>query len=400
RYPVKFVALSVFCFPLLAAFAVTWLTQPLPGEGLRARAALGWSAGLWSAAALAIVAFALWRPAPDESTTVTLTNGLERVLFLLLFLGGLMLSSRRLSPAKRAGLSVVLLLVLGLDTLTHVPRQNATIPNRGYGAMPLGLNSIPRVGESRAMISPQMEAFLSHAATPNPLDCYTGARHSLYMDCNLLDGIPCVGGFYPMNLREEAEVRSLFSASTTFPSGLADFLSIAQISSPDKLWEWSARDSYQPWASAGQKAVFAKPAETLAGLAAAGFNPRTTVFLPLEACGLIQATNAVKAQVVASRWSPQQTDLSVHAAEPALVVLAQCFYPAWKAYVDGQPARLWRANHAFEAVEIPAGDHQLELRYEDTGFHVGLVISVVTILGCGVMWWLAWARRQKFGAQG
>ena len=41
------------------------------------------------------------------------------------------------------------------------------------------------------------------------------------------------------------------------------------------------------------------------------------------------------------------------ADQPSLVVAAQTFYPCWKASVDGQPARLWRANYAFQAVQVP-----------------------------------------------
>ncbi len=49
----------------------------------------------------------------------------------------------------------------------------------------------------------------------------------------------------------------------------------------------------------------------------------------------------------------------------SLVVISQTYYPAWKAYVDGRPAKLWRANYAFQALEVPAGRHHIRLAYED-----------------------------------
>jgi uncharacterized membrane protein YfhO len=68
-----------------------------------------------------------------------------------------------------------------------------------------------------------------------------------------------------------------------------------------------------------------------------------------------------------------------------MVVVAQAFYHPWRAYVDGAPVRLWRANYAFQAVEVPAGRHRLELVYEDKTFRAGSAVSLATLLGCGVV---------------
>jgi uncharacterized membrane protein YfhO len=68
------------------------------------------------------------------------------------------------------------------------------------------------------------------------------------------------------------------------------------------------------------------------------------------------------------------------------VVIAQAYYPAWKAYVDGQPARIWRANYAFQAVEVPAGQHQVLLRYEDKRLLMGAALSSLGLLVCLGLW--------------
>jgi len=64
------------------------------------------------------------------------------------------------------------------------------------------------------------------------------------------------------------------------------------------------------------------------------------------------------------------------------VVAAQTFYPCWTGYVDGQPTRLWRANHAFQALQVPAGQHQVQLVYRDRNFLAGVTISWITLFGC------------------
>jgi uncharacterized membrane protein YfhO len=81
-----------------------------------------------------------------------------------------------------------------------------------------------------------------------------------------------------------------------------------------------------------------------------------------------------------------------------MVVIAQTYYPAWKAYVDGQPTKLWRANYAFQAVEVPAGTHRIELRYEDRLFYAGAMLSGLGIVISGWLW--VRARRHEMGLIG
>jgi uncharacterized membrane protein YfhO len=51
-----------------------------------------------------------------------------------------------------------------------------------------------------------------------------------------------------------------------------------------------------------------------------------------------------------------------------------------------------RANHAFQAVEIPAGRHHVSLLYEDKFFRCGAVVSFLSAIAWGVLW----VRRRKF----
>ena len=66
------------------------------------------------------------------------------------------------------------------------------------------------------------------------------------------------------------------------------------------------------------------------------------------------------------------------------------------AYVDGKPTPLWRANHAFQALEVPGGKHLVRLAYEDRGFIYGGMISLGCLLGCGAIW--IWGGRARSAA--
>jgi uncharacterized membrane protein YfhO len=75
----------------------------------------------------------------------------------------------------------------------------------------------------------------------------------------------------------------------------------------------------------------------------------------------------------------------VTAKSPALIVIAQAFYTPWTAYVDGQRVKLWEANGAFQALEIPAGTHQVKISYDDVALKIGAVISLVGLVITGLI---------------
>jgi uncharacterized membrane protein YfhO len=74
---------------------------------------------------------------------------------------------------------------------------------------------------------------------------------------------------------------------------------------------------------------------------------------------------------------------------PALVVVGEAFYHDWHARVDGTPVALWRANYAFQAVEVPAGRHEVTLVYKDEALRIGWILGALGLIGC-VAGFAAW----------
>ena len=75
--------------------------------------------------------------------------------------------------------------------------------------------------------------------------------------------------------------------------------------------------------------------------------------------------------------------LSVESDQNALLVLAENWYPAWKARVDGQEAPVLRANHALRAVPVSAGSHEVELYFDGGSLKGGLFTSLAALLILG-----------------
>jgi uncharacterized membrane protein YfhO len=68
-------------------------------------------------------------------------------------------------------------------------------------------------------------------------------------------------------------------------------------------------------------------------------------------------------------------------AQDSWFFLSDACYPGWRAFVDGQPRPIRRANYSFRAVALPPGEHEVRFVYAPTSFRAGLFASLVTLLG-------------------
>jgi hypothetical protein len=382
RFPVKFVVLATLCLPLLAAFGVRAVAQ----DGGRAWVTTLRISAIFLLLSGAILTFGYFYPLPGEEWKDTWQSGASRAGILFVMLATLFAMRRALTERSQILSYVVLLVLVGVDGLTHVPRQNPTVERPVFepGLQVLQeLTPLPAHGHSRAMLTPEADMKLRYTFTSTPRNDYIVNRAGLFSNCNLLDNVPKLNGFYSLYLREADDVRKLIYEGTNGPLPvLYDFLGVSQITRPGEYFEWTNRTTFLPFVTAGQAPVFLDDQAALRKLAGPDFCPKEEVMLPLEAEAHIRAKGGAQIVVLSSHFQPHAGRITVNAREAGLVVVAQAYYHPWKAYVDGQPTRLWRANHGFQAFEVPAGKHELRLVYEDQQFRIGAAISGVTLLGC------------------
>ena len=390
QFPVKFVMLPVFLVPLLAAFAVSAYLAAAP-ETKRRFVRTGLMVGVvFLLTIVLLIGFACCHPAPDELWRVTVFNGLTRAAFLIVILGLWFAVGRVSNPRLQRTLVFSLTFLVWLDAATHAPRQNPSAVREVFqpGFLPsTRFQPRPAPGESRAMLS--LQAILVHRTKTftNATTGYLAQRLALYNNLNLLEGLPKVDGFFALRLHDEEEVRFLlYPTTSTYRAPLVDFLSVSQVTSATNFLEWTARPTALPMATAGQKPIFLDPTNTLAALTEADFDPRAVVFLRPEDKVRVSVTGRTAARIISNNWSPNRINLVAEATEPALVVISQCFYHNWRAYVGGQLTPLLRANYAFQALQIPAGRQQITLVYEDRAFYCGALISLISAAACIAIW--------------
>jgi Bacterial membrane protein YfhO len=68
------------------------------------------------------------------------------------------------------------------------------------------------------------------------------------------------------------------------------------------------------------------------------------------------------------------------ANDDAWLVLSDTYYPGWVATIDGQPASVLRGDVLFRVVPLPAGEHDVEFRFEPASVKLGLLISLGSLL--------------------
>ncbi len=408
-YPVKFVTVVVFAAPLLAAFGLARLLTLEPGRRRKSRKRLILLAGVLLALIAGILVWA-WRfPLQSDDVPATVRNGLSRAGFLAAAVAVLLALQRAGAEAAtrkpgfrqldRLGpfIPVLLLLVLWLDVRTHEPQQNPSVPPwiyaPGLARAKLAMNPQPELGGSRAMLSPATVVKFTGFIMSDLKDNFLVKRMGYFADCNLLDGVPKVDGFFSLYPAWNSDLISVLYGSTnaSFPH-LTAFMGVSQITAPAKVVDWMPRPSTMPLVTIGQQPVFADDSTTFQALFQTNLDLGHIVCLPIEARGAIAAMRQTAARILEAKFANESVSIQTEAPAASLVVISQTYYPAWKAYVDGRRTRLWRANYAFQALEVPAGHHHIQLAYEDEPLLAGAVLSGLGLLACAGLWWLAHSR--------
>jgi hypothetical protein len=137
--------------------------------------------------------------------------------------------------------------------------------------------------------------------------------------------------------------------------------------------------------------------ETLEQLGSGAVDPRETALLERPPPDLDQPEDPSADRATVTGYEADGISLKTATGARGLLVLSEAYYPAWKAYVDGEPVPLYVADHALRAVPVPAGEHSVELRYESWTLQTGLAVSLAAYLALAVLVVSA-ARRRRRGA--
>lgn len=134
------------------------------------------------------------------------------------------------------------------------------------------------------------------------------------------------------------------------------------------------------------------PSDVLAPLRVPPSNVAGTFDVPLDpaAAGL---ASPVAGKAIIRNYREQEVEIETEADRDGFLVLSDTYYPGWKATVDGNPTKIYRADFSFRAVGVPSGKHLVKFTFEPTYWRLGIGISLgtlmVVLLGLG---WSLWKK--------
>src|SRR5207253_5911213 len=113
------------------------------------------------------------------------------------------------------------------------------------------------------------------------------------------------------------------------------------------------------------------------------FQPKQEVILADDATTLASGLTIQRGgqgTATVTVYSTSSVKVHTSATADAWLVLSDTYYPGWVASVDGQPTTVLRGDVLFRAIAVPAGDHDVEFRFEPASLRLALAISVVSLL--------------------
>lgn len=136
--------------------------------------------------------------------------------------------------------------------------------------------------------------------------------------------------------------------------------------------------------------------ETMYGLMAEpGFDPARTALIEAPLTAVIPGTGRGTAEVVRRGFT--EVVVRVEAERPALLVLADAYYPGWTATVNDVPAEIVPVYSVFRGVAVPAGHAEVRFTYFPAVFRAGLACSAL-FLAAGSVAGLISLRNARRGA--
>ena len=96
-------------------------------------------------------------------------------------------------------------------------------------------------------------------------------------------------------------------------------------------------------------------------------------------------------------YEPNQLVYETSSPQDGIVVFSEIYYPGWTATIDGKPADIARADYILRAMNVPAGKHAIEMRFDPQSLHIteGIAYGAMALLLVGVII-LIWIYRKKY----
>ena len=78
-------------------------------------------------------------------------------------------------------------------------------------------------------------------------------------------------------------------------------------------------------------------------------------------------------------YEPNELKYEVNSTNGGTVVFSEIYYPGWQAYIDGEKMEHGRANYILRAMNVPAGQHVVEFKFDPNTLHATETIAYIAL---------------------
>lgn len=430
RYPVRFFFLFTFSIAALSAIGLDYFRNNIKTDARLKKFARGLLVVSFLAA-LALVLISvfsgpifvkLWNKVvpliqngPSDKKIPDLYIYLYTAFYnfkraLLLFTAfGLLFFLGTKKNVRRRSVCLVFIGIAVCDIVATNPKYEMVMDAKSYGAPSENVKFLQKDKSLfRIAVSPGMGKLHTRLPEKTYWEGILAAKDRLTSNRMIEYGIYDIGGYDSMYLdRQNKLLGALCAIGDPADTRILDMLNVKYIcvaSIRDKRRRGYVLAHSTPVASlyrnlnwmgraylADKQVIIKNEDKIMEKLKDKAFNPRKEVILE-EGAEIVVANNysplhhPYKEDVQIISYKPNKVMIKASANSPKFLVLADSYYPGWKAYLDNKPTKIYRADYILRAVYIAEpGEHTVKFVYSPFSFKLGLGITLLGAVLAGLI---------------
>ena len=83
--------------------------------------------------------------------------------------------------------------------------------------------------------------------------------------------------------------------------------------------------------------------------------------------------------IVLKEYQPNDLKYEVSSKNGGVVVFSEIYYPGWISTIDGEEVEHGRADYILRAMNVPAGKHVIEFKFDPKSLHVTETIAYIAL---------------------
>jgi hypothetical protein len=372
--PVRWHLWTVFALSVLAGLGATaW------GRSRRLRQWTKRALVACAAATLLALVFLIFAPS-DVRAVGLLTQALIALGVLGIIACVLALTQPEAGTRGHTRWVLVVLVVTALDLTWAGWGLNPTAPERYYAPNRPDATEVQQTRSywtESAEETVKFEQFFRFDNYETAVTNWREARASQLPNMNLIDRLPLLNNFEPLLVGHFADMIELIEANPAANAPLRaagvqglynpTFATLEQ----EARRAWLLRDACWHETEDALKAAMVDPA---------WLPERQVQLLGDGGCAASSDLLMELGTVEFTESGANRVTMSVNAPQDSWLVLADTDYPGWEARVDGVETPIYRANLAFRAVQVDAGQHEVSFEYHPRWLLAGALVSAISLL--------------------